>query len=156
VSILRFLMFLSLIAWIGGIIFLSFVEAPTAFSVLPSRHLAGTVVGRSLGILHWIGLFCGVVFLGCSMLLCSLTTDSAQPLAARHVLVVAMLLLTVVSQFGISPKMVHLRAQFGDMDTVAADDPARLHFDALHRWSVRLEVVVLLMGLAVVYLTARS
>ena len=66
-SILRFLIFLSLIVWIGGIVFLSFVEAPSAFAVLPSRHLAGTVVGRSLGILHWMGLFSGVVFLGCSM-----------------------------------------------------------------------------------------
>jgi len=154
-SILRFLMLFSLVVWIGGIIFLSFVEAPTAFAVLPSRHIAGAVVGRSLGILHWMGLFSGVVFLGCSMLLCSLTTESAQPLAARHVLVLAMLLLTMISQFGISPKMASLRASFGDIDTVPADNPARMRFDALHVWSVRLEVVVLLMGLAVIYLTAR-
>lgn len=154
-SILRFLIFLSLIVWIGGIVFLSFVEAPSAFAVLPSRHLAGTVVGRSLGILHWMGLFSGVVFLGCSMLLCSLTTESAQPLAARHVLVLAMLLLTIVSQFGISPKMASLRASLGDIDTVPTDNPARMHFDALHVWSVRLEVAVLLMGLAAAYLTAR-
>lgn len=154
-SILRFLMLLSLIVWIGGIVFLSFVEAPTAFSVLPSRHVAGTIVGHSLGILHWMGLFSGVVFLGSSMLLASLTTASAQPLAARHLLMVAMLLLTVVSQFGISPKMTALRASFGDLDTVPADSPARLRFDSLHVWSVRLEVVVLLTGLAVVYLMAR-
>jgi hypothetical protein len=154
-SILRFLMLLSLIVWIGGIVFLSFVEAPTAFSVLPSRHVAGTIVGHSLGILHWMGLFSGVVFLGSSMLLASLTTASAQPLAARHLLMVAMLLLTVVSQFGISPKMTALRASVGDLDTVPADSPARLRFDSLHVWSVRLEVVVLLTGLAVVYLMAR-
>jgi hypothetical protein len=154
-SILRFLMFLSLTVWVGGIIFLSFVEAPTAFSVLPSRHMAGTVVGHSLGILHWMGLFSGVVFLGCSMLLTSLSTGSAQPLTARHILVLAMLLLTVVSQFGISPKMTALRAQFGDIDTVPASDPGRVQFDSLHVWSVRLEVAVLVIGLAVVYLTAR-
>lgn len=154
-TILRFLMFLSLIAWIGGIIFLSFVEAPTAFSVLPSRHMAGTVVGHSLGILHWMGLFSGVIFLGSSMLLSSLTTGSAQPLAARHILICAMLLLTVVSQFGVSPKMAALRAQFGDIDTVPANDPGRLQFDSLHVWSVRLEVAVLALGLIAVYLTAR-
>ena len=51
-AFLRFLMFLSLTVWIGGIIFLSFVEAPTAFHVLPSRHMAGTIVVHSLGILH--------------------------------------------------------------------------------------------------------
>lgn len=155
-SILRFLMFLSLTVWIGGIIFLSFVEAPTAFGVLPSRHMAGTVVGHSLGVLHWMGLFSGIIFLGCSMLLSSLTAGSAHPLAARHILVCLMLLFTVVSQFGISPKMSALRAQFGDIDTVPATDPGRLQFDSLHVWSVRFEVAVLLMGLAVLYLASRS
>jgi hypothetical protein len=155
-SILRFLMFLSLTVWIGGIIFLSFVEAPTAFGVLPSRHMAGTVVGHSLGVLHWMGLFSGIIFLGCSMLLSSLTAGSAHPLAARHILICLMLLLTVVSQFGISPKMSALRAQLGDIDTVPATDPGRVQFDALHVWSVRLEVAVLLMGLAALYMTSRS
>src|ERR1700758_2510052 len=155
-SILRFLMFLSLTVWIGGIIFLSFVEAPTAFGVLPSRHLAGTVVGHSLGILHWMGLFSGVVFLGCSLLLSSLTTGSAKALALRNVLVCGMLLLTAVSQFGVSPKMAALRAQFGDIDTVPPTDPGRMQFDSLHVWSVRLEVAVLLMGLAALYMTSRS
>jgi Domain of unknown function (DUF4149) len=155
-SFLRFLMFLSLVVWVGGIIFLSFVEAPSAFSIAPSRHLAGTLVGHTLSILHWMGLFSGVVFLGCSMLLSSLVTGSAQPLAARHILVCGMLLLTVISQFGVSPKMAALRAQFGDIDTVPANDPGRLQFDSLHQWSVRLEVVVLLLGLTAIYFTVRQ
>jgi len=154
-TFLRFLMFLSLTVWIGGIIFLSFVEAPTAFHVLPSRHLAGTVVGHSLGILHWMGLFSGGVFLGSSMLLASLTTGTAKPLAVRHILIVLMLLLTAVSQFGISPKMATLRAQFGDIDTVPATDPGRMQFDSLHVWSVRLEVAILAMGIATLFCTAR-
>ncbi len=155
-TFLRFLMFLSLTVWVGGIIFLSFVEAPTAFSVAPTRHMAGTVVGHSLSILHWMGLFSGVIFLGSSMLLSSLSTGSAHPLAARHILICLMLLVTAVSQFGITPKMTALRAQFGDIDTVPATDPGRMQFDSLHVWSVRLEVAVLLMGLAAIYLNARQ
>jgi len=155
-TFLRFLMFLSLTVWIGGIIFLSFVEAPTAFHVLPSRHMAGTVVGHSLGVLHWMGLFAGVVFLGSSLLLSSLTTGTANPLAVRHILIVLMLLLTAVSQFGISPKMAVLRAQFGDIDTVPATDPGRMQFDALHVWSVRLEVAVLALGIGALFCTARQ
>ena len=154
-SILRFLMFLSLIVWVGGIIFLSFVEAPTAFSQLPSRHMAGTVVGHSLGILHWMGLFSGIVFLGSSLLLSSLTTGSAKPFAVRHILVVGMLLLTAISQFGISPKMAALRAGFVDIDTVPPNDPGRMQFNSLHVWSVRLEVAVLVLGIAAVYCTSR-
>lgn len=155
-SFLRFLMLLSLVVWVGGIIFLSFVEAPSAFSIAPSRHVAGTLVGHTLSILHWMGLFSGVVFLGCSMLLNSLVTGSAQPLATRHILLCGMLLLTVISQFAISPKMATLRTQFGDIDTVPANDPGRVQFESLHQWSVRLEVVVLVLGLIAIYFTARS
>src|ERR1700739_2140762 len=107
-SFLRFLMLLSLVVWVGGIIFLSFVEAPSAFSIAPSRHLAGTLVGHTLSILHWMGLFSGVVFLRCSMLRSPLGAESAHPPAARHILVCGMLLLTVISQFGVSPKMAAL------------------------------------------------
>ena len=51
-SFLRFLMMLSLVVWIGGLVFFAFVLAPTAFQVLPNTHLAGNVVGRALGKLH--------------------------------------------------------------------------------------------------------
>jgi hypothetical protein len=67
-----------------------------------------------------------------------------------------MLLLTLISQFGISPKMASLRASMGDMDTVAATDPARIEFNTLHGWSTRLEGGVLLLGLMVVYLTVAA
>ncbi len=49
-SFVRFLMLLSLVVWIGGIIFFAFVVAPTVFkpSILPTHQLAGNVVSRSL------------------------------------------------------------------------------------------------------------
>lgn len=155
-SFLRFLMILALVVWVGGITFLSFVEAPTAFRVAPSRHMAGSIVGPSLSILHWIGLFSGVIFLGSSMLLSSLTTGYARPFAARNVLVLLMLLLTIVSQFAVSPRMAALRASFQDIDKVAPDDPARLQFQSLHRWSEKLEGAVLLLGLCAVFAMARG
>jgi len=155
-SFLRFLMLLSLVVWVGGVIFLSFGEAPTAFGVLPSRHMAGTVVGRSLTILHWMGLIAGVVYLVSSMAYSQMARGAAHPLAARNVLIVLMLLLTAVSQFGITPRMVALRTSFVDIDKVPVDDPGRVEFNALHQWSERMEGGVLLLGLVVVYLTARQ
>jgi hypothetical protein len=154
-SFLRFLMLLSLVVWVGGIIFLSFIEAPTAFSVLPSRHLAGSVVARSLGVLHWMGLISGAIFLVSSFLYSRVSSGSIHPAAARHILVCAMLVLTAVSQFGVSSRMAALRTSFGDIDTVPPDNPARLEFDALHVWSVRLEVAVLALGLITIYLVSR-
>ena len=155
-SLLRFLMLMSLIVWLGGLIFFAFVLAPTVFSVLPTRHMAGSVVSSSLSRLHWMGIISGIVFLVSSMTCSRLTTWAAHPLAARHVFVCLMLVLTLISQFGISPKMTALRASMGQIDNVAGNDPARLQFNALHVWSTRLEGGVLLLGLIVVYLTARQ
>ncbi len=95
-SILRFLMLISLVVWIGGLIFFAFVLAPTAFTVLPSTHLAGNVVGRALGKLHWIAIFSGIVFLITSLLYNYLTQGTAHVFATRHVLMCLMLALTHV------------------------------------------------------------
>jgi uncharacterized membrane protein len=153
-SFLRFLMLLSLICWIGGLIFFAFVVAPSAFSVLPTSHLAGNLVGRTLGKLHWIAIFSGIVFLVSSLLYSRLTDGTAHVFAARHVLVCLMLALTLISQFGIIPRMDALRASLGDVRSVPIDNPGRVQFDALHVWSTRVEGAVLLLGLLVVYLTA--
>ena len=153
-SILRFLMFLSLVIWVGGLIFFAFVLAPTAFGVLPNTHLAGNVVGRALGKLHWIAIFSGIVFLITSLLYSYLTQGTAHIFAMRHVLLCLMLALTLFSQFWIIPRMDTLRAQVGDFATVPLTDPQRVEFDALHVWSTRVEGAVLLLGLVVVYLAA--
>ena len=153
-SILRFLMLLSLVVWIGGLIFFAFVLAPTAFGVLPNTHLAGSVVGRALGKLHWIAIFCGMLFLITSLLYSYITQGSAHAFALRHVLICLMLAFTLFSQFWIIPRMDTLRAQVGDFAQVPLTDPQRIQFDALHVWSTRVEGAVLLLGLVVVYLAA--
>lgn len=152
-SFLRFVMFLSLIVWLGALIFFP-VVAQTAFTVLPTRHLAGNVVGQSLSILHWMGIVSGVVFLICSMLYARFTVGAPHPFAARHILIYAMLALTLVSQFGIIPRMDTLRASIGQIDSVPLENPARMQFDSLHVWSTRIESAVILLGLVTAYLTA--
>jgi len=154
-SFLRFLMLLSLIVWLGGLIFFP-VIAQTAFSVLPTRHLAAAMVGRSLGILHWMGMISGLVFLGSSLLLNRLSNGEVHAFAPRNVLICLMLLLTLISQFGIIPRMDAIRASIGEIDATPVDLPARVQFDALHHWSTRIEIGVLLLGLVVAYLATRS
>lgn len=148
-------MLLSLIVWLGGLIFFP-VLAQTAFSVLPTRQLAGSVVGRSLGILHWMGIISSVVFLGSSLLLSRMSSGQAHVLATKNVLICLMLLLTLISQFGIIPRMDAIRASLGEIDATPVDNPARMQFDAMHQWSTRIESGVILLGLVVAYLTARS
>lgn len=155
-SFLRFVMVLSLVVWIGGLIFFAFVLAPTAFTVLPDTHLAGNVVGRALGKLHWIAIFSGIVFLISSLLYSRLTDGTAHAFAVRNVLIVLMLGLTLFSQFWIIPRMDTLRSSVGDFAKVTLDNPARVQFDALHVWSTRVEGAVLLLGLVAVFLTASA
>ena len=155
-SFLRFLMLLSLICWIGGLIFFALVLAPTAFSVLPTTHLAGNVVGRALSKLHWVANVSGIVFLVSSMFYSRFSDGTAHIFAARHILLCLMLALTLISQFGIIPRMDALRASLGEVSAAPIDNPQRVQFDALHVWSTRVESAVLLLGLVVVYLVASS
>lgn len=153
-SFLRFLMLLSLVVWIGGLIFFAFVLAPTAFQVLPNTHLAGNLVGRALSKLHWIAIISGIVFLFSSLLYSYLTQGSTHLFAMRHILICLMLALTLFSQFWIIPRMDTLRAQVGDFAAVPLTDPARVQFDMLHVWSTRVESAVLVLGLIAVFLAA--
>jgi hypothetical protein len=155
---LRFLMLLSLVVWLGGLIFFAFVLAPTVFSpgLLLSRHLAGSIVGRSLDLLHYLGIASGIIFLLVSMVYSRMSEGSARPMAARHVLIAVMLLLTVVSQLAITPRMHAIRAEVGVIDNAPADDPRRMQFDRLHIWSEKFEEAVLLLGLMALYKTGQA
>ena len=156
-SIVRFLLLLSLVVWVGGIAFFAFVLAPTVFhpGILPSRQLAGMVVSRSLGILHWMGLTCGVVFLVTSVIDSQVVNGVPALFSARDLLICAMILLTLISMFAISTRMLDLRNQMVFIDNVPHDDARRVEFNRLHVWSTRLESTVLLLGLAVIFLTSR-
>jgi len=154
-NVLRFFMLLALVVWIGGIIFFAAVVAPTLFKVLPTHQLAGAVVSRSLGILHWMGIVCGVVFFITSMLNSYSARGAAHPFAPRHLLVYIMLALTVVSQFVVSAKLLAMRTAMGAIDLVPVTDARRIAFNQLHAWSTRLESGVLILGLIVLFLVAR-
>src|SRR5688572_8262969 len=155
INILRFVSLLSLVIWLGGIIFFGAVMAPALFSTLPSRHLAGGVVTRTLSSLHIIGLIGGLVFLAASATHSYLTRGAAQLLSTPNLLIVLMLLLTLVSQVAITPKMATLRAEIGVTDDVPAGDARRVEFSRLHVWSTRLEMGVLFLGLGVLWFVSR-
>jgi len=155
-NVLRFFMLLALVVWIGGIIFFAAVVAPTLFKVLPTHQLAGAVVSRSLGILHWMGIVCGIVFLVTSMISSCSASGSAHPFAPRHLLAYVMLALTAISQFVVSTKLLAMRTAMGEIDLVPLTDARRIAFNQLHVWSTRLESGVLILGLVVLFLVARK
>lgn len=156
-SLVRFVMLLSLVIWIGGLIFFAFVLAPTVFNpaVLPARQLAGNVVSRSLSLLHGIGICCGIVFAFTSLVDSRVMSGAAHPFAFRHLLVYAMIILTLISIFAVGSKMQALRQEMVMIDEVPHNDPRRVEFNRLHQWSTRIEGTVLVLGLALLFLTAR-
>lgn len=153
-TLIRFGRLLSLVLWIGGIAFFAFVVAPVAFGRLSSAHEAGLVVGGTLRALHLLGLTCGVLFL-------LLTAGYVRRPSSRRIgivesgLVVLMLTVTAYSQFGILPAMEVDRTEAGgDVDAAPATNPARMHFEKLHKRSEMLEGTVLLSGIALLFMLA--
>ena len=139
-TLLRTLLSLSLIVWIGAEIFFPIVAAITFNTLRPDTHTAGSIVGQLLRILHGMGLVAGMV---------------ALAVLAPMVLLVVMIAATVYSQFGIIPAMERDRmAAGGAIDTADATDPTTIHFNKLHKRSELVEETVLLLGLATVVLIA--
>jgi uncharacterized membrane protein len=143
--VLRAIEFLGLSIWLGSDVFLSFVVAPGAFSVLASRDQAGAIVGYSLTRMHWMGIVCGVVILVARVLRARGLSGLGAPAAWC---VIVMILLTLVSQLTVSPKMAALRVQMGSIEATWAGSPLLAEFARLHAVSVGLESGVLLAGMA--------
>ena len=141
-SLARFLLLLSLVIWIGGIVFFSFVVAPIVFSSLSPQASAGQIVSRLLRGLHEIGLTCGVIVLAATFVV------NLKHVKGLRALVGLMLLCTALSQFGVTPQMERIReAVGGSIQLLPPKDAGRAAFDHLHEVSVVLEGVVLIAGL---------
>jgi hypothetical protein len=152
-TVLRTIEFLGLSLWLGSDVFLSFVVAPGAFSILASRDQAGAMVGFTLGRMHIAGIVCGLVLLLARLVRTRTFASLAAPAALCVVLMIG---LTAISQYTVSARMAGLRTQMGSIQATAADNPLRVEFDRLHQRSVMLESGVLLVGFAAMYLLVRE
>ncbi len=140
--------------WLGAAVFFSAVVAPSAFAVLPSRELAGALVARTLTILN-VG---GVAF-GLLLLVGAFVGRKGTRLVALIVELLALVGLTgatAVGHFVIASRMAALRAGMGrPIEEVAADDPLRVAFNALHGQSVTAMTVAMAAAVVALFLIAR-
>src|SRR5580658_10930290 len=135
-TLLRSLLYLALVVWLGAEIFFPIVAAVTFGTLQADTHTAGTIVGALLRILHGVGLVSGVVSLALLALAPSWNIYKPRSVLAPMTLVLLMVALTAYSQYGIIPAMERDRAAAGGViDAVAQDNPARVDFNALHRRS---------------------
>jgi hypothetical protein len=156
-TLLRTLLYLALIVWLGAEIFFPVVAAVTFKTLTPNTHVAGTIVGELLRILHGMGLVSGMVVLALLALAPAWGIYKPRSVLVPMALVVLMLSGTLYSQFVIVPAMERDRvAAGGAIDAADAANPVIIDFNKLHHRSENVELAVMLLGLATVVLVARA
>lgn len=143
--------------WLGSMMFFSFAVAPSAFGVLPSRHLAGQIVSSTLMKVEVLGLILGSVLLIIQMVGWRARAEEGRGRLVRAVLIAVMIAMAALSRFWVSPALNALRgAMGGRIDDVPATDPLRVEFNDLHQYSVWLMATAMLAGITLLFLTVRS
>jgi hypothetical protein len=154
-TLLRILLYLALIVWLGAEIFFPVVAAITFGTLQGATHTAGSIVGELLRILHGMGIVSGMVLLALLALAPAWHIYKPRTVLAPMVLVVLMLACTAYSQYGIIPAMERDRiAAGGQIDTGDLGNPTTIDFNKLHNRSERIEGVILLLGITTVVLVA--
>jgi hypothetical protein len=114
---------------LGAAILVAAVVAPAAFAVLPSRTLAGALVGRVLPALFWSGMLVGLVVAA----LAARLPSPAWRVGGGLTLAAA----CAAAQLVIAPRIEAIRASIGGpVDALDALDPRRQAFGRLHGLSV--------------------
>lgn len=145
--------------WLGAAIFFSAAVAPSVFSVLRGADLAnanaiaGSIITRLLTIINQGGFEISLF-----LLVIGFFTTYGQSKWVRYTRIISlamMVIMTGIGQWVIAARMSALRAAMQlPIDQIAADDPRRVAFNNLHRYSVLLLTVALCSGLTAFILTA--
>lgn len=139
--------------WLGAAVFFSFAVAPSVFRVLPTRELAGLVVGRTLAIVNVGGfIIAGLLLLSAPL---GRRVTSARAFIAEVASLIVVGITTGIGQWVIAAQLAALRAQMGrPIDELAQSDPLRVAFGSLHGYSVMALSVGMLAALAALLLIA--
>lgn len=141
------LQLVALALWLGAAAFFSFGVAPAVFASLPSRTMAGAVVGRTLPIVFYAGIAVGALVV--------ILQAAGGRTALRDVTALCGCLIVAacgVAQFVIAPRIDRLRNEIGGpIDALPVDDVRRAAFGRLHGMSVAwLGLAMLAAGVALV------
>jgi hypothetical protein len=156
-TLLRTLLYLALVVWLGAEIFFPVVAAITFTTLRPDTHTAGAIIGHLLGILHRMGLISGIIALALLALAPAWSIYKPRAVLAPMALVVFMMGCTAFSEWAIIPAMDRDRlAAGGAIDAGDPASPLTQHFDRLHDRSEHVELLILLLGIATVALVASA
>jgi hypothetical protein len=138
--------------WLGAAGFFAAAVAPALFDSLPSRALAGVVVGRLLPVIFYAGMLIGV-------LVVCLEWAGAGAAISRGATIAggAMAAACAVAQFVVAPRIERVRGEIaGPIDALPMDDLRRIAFGRLHAVSVAWLGVAIVAAVVALVLDARK
>ena len=159
-TFIGYLRILLLGLWLGAAVFFGAAVAPTVFGVLRGAQLAnagelaGMMVQRLLAIINRGGFEISLFLLVTGAFITRRESRLAR--FAEMISLAIMAIMTGVSHWVISARIMALRAAMqAPIDQVAANDPRRIAFDALHSYSVTAMGIALLAALLALLIMAR-
>jgi uncharacterized membrane protein len=159
---LRYVYVLALVVWLGGMVVLGAVVAPTTFQVLQAqepangRALAGELFGATLARFHYVAYGAGVVLL-LSLGTMAVLGPRPRQFAVRTAIVAVMLGVAVYSGVVVLGGIEAIQREVGALPSrLPAGDARRVQFDGLHQLSTRLMMFNMLAALVLLYWEARE
>ena len=151
-TIIGYLRLLLLGLWLGAAVFFGAAVAPTVFGVLRgaqlanATELAGMMVQRLLAVINRGGFEISLFLLVTGYFISK--KESRLRRSAEMISLAIMAIMTGASHLVISARMLTLRAAMQTpIDQIAANDPRRIAFDALHGYSVAAMGVAIIAAL---------
>jgi hypothetical protein len=145
--VVRYLALAALAVWVGGMVVLGALVAPSTFRVLQAadpaggRVLAGFVFGEILQRFHLLAYACGAIVL-VSLWVMKFVGPPPSWFVVRSAIVASMLAVALYVGMPVANELEGLRKQLaGPMRDVADHDARRGRFEALHRRSAALMAV---------------
>ena len=159
---LRYVYVLALALWLGGMVVLGAVVAPTTFQVLQAsvpdsgRLLGGAVLGEILSRVHYVAYGAGAATL-VSLAAMALLGPRPRGYAVRSAIVTLMLLVALYSGFVVLREVDAIQQEVGGLpSSLHAEDARRIRFDELHQLSTQLMMVNIIGALVLLYWEARE
>jgi hypothetical protein len=122
----------TLAVWLGAGAFFSFAVAPALFATLPSRTMAGAVVGRTLPVVFYLGIAAGAI-----VIVLQAASGRTSLRDVRAVCGGVIVAACAVAQFVIGRRIDRLREDIGgSLENLPVDDARRVAFGRLHGMSV--------------------
>jgi uncharacterized protein DUF4149 len=150
---IRFTALAALVVWLGGMVVLGLLVAPSTFRVLQAqdpvagRVLAGALFGDILRQFYIFEYACGAVMLVCLVIM-KFVGPPPRAFPLRAAIVVVMLGLAGYAGVPVAREIGELQARVsGPINALPETDPIRMRFDRLHSTSTTLMTINMVLGL---------